>query len=157
MPVLHSCLWLTSVAGDTYHTGVLSLPPGRYFLRFLVDDEYRVDDNQEVVRILGNLYNTLLVQDSEQVMEEDNQSSIAETKEREHKEQRAVTIRTLPVDLVEPDFKPEALNVMVCSTTFRGLPACDTLTLLHAGANQWTVARPASCASCSRPDMPQTR
>lgn len=61
-----------TLAGDTYHTGILSLPPGRYLIRFLVDGEYRVDDNQEVVCSLGNEYNSLVVQDPKEVTDDED-------------------------------------------------------------------------------------
>jgi len=52
-------------SGEEFHTGVLQVPPGRYLVRYKVDGEWLIDDNQEVVYSLGNEYNALTVRDPE--------------------------------------------------------------------------------------------
>jgi kinesin family member C2/C3 len=53
------------------HVGVLKLPPGRYLIRFYVDEDWQVDGTQEVVCSLGNEYNSLVVDDPNALDAED--------------------------------------------------------------------------------------
>jgi len=90
---------LPSALGETVHAALFKMPPGRYLIRYKVDGDWLIDDNQEVrifsavicardipvrahgfaygqilqvVFSLGNEYNSLVVKDPNAPEEEES-------------------------------------------------------------------------------------
>lgn len=60
------CGWVEQfycIIGEVFFTTTISVPPGRYLIRYLVDGDWAIDTDKEVVRSLGNEYNNLIVED----------------------------------------------------------------------------------------------